>query len=151
EYAKQLRIFERMPESLLNGLLGVNVYEVPPNVRNVIAAVALGFVVIATWRLVRARRTPDVPRGALVLAGFALASFIPTMGIFYIEPPLMNGRFLYQPLLGAIGLLMLGFTVARRRHLFALAAPAALAVVFALAGQLNLNAFVGADVQVRAI
>jgi hypothetical protein len=152
EYARALRVFERMPESLVNGLLGVNAIETPPKVRVAFGIAALAFAAYAVFRLIVAFRERNVARAAAVFATLAAASFIPTMGIFYIEPSLMNGRFLYQPLLGVVGLLLLGFTSeARARPLIALAAPASLAIVYALAGQINLRAFAGADAQIRAV
>lgn len=152
EYAKQFRVFERMPQSLLDGFWAVNSLEVPDRARQAFGLAFLAFLAFALWRLARSLSEPGVRRAALVFAVFALASFLPTMFIFQIQPMLTHGRFLYQPIAGVLGLLLAGFASERPgRKLAAFAAPAALVVLFALAQQLNLRAWFGADAQIRTI
>lgn len=152
EYAKHFRVFERMPQSLLDGFWAVNSLEVPGRARLAFGIAFLAFLAFFLWRLVRSLPEPGVRRAALVFGAFALASFLPTMFIFQVEPTLTHGRFLYQPLAGVLGLLLAGFACERAgRKLAAFAAPAALVVLFALAQQLNLRAWFGADAQIRTI
>jgi hypothetical protein len=152
EYAAEFRVYERLPRSLLDGFWSVNPTEVPGLGRLAFGLAWLALLVIAIVRLVPALRHGEVRRAALAFATLAVASFLPTLPVFYVEPTLLNGRFLYQPLLGVLGLLMLGFSSPPgRRPLLSLAPAAAAAVLFALALELNLRAYAGADGQIRAI
>jgi hypothetical protein len=152
EYAAEFHVFERLPTSLVDAFWSVNAAEVPRAPRVAFGLAWLAFLAVALARLLPALRARPTRVAAVAFLALAVASFLPTLPVFFVEPTLLNGRFLYQPLLGVLGLLMAGFaSPPGSRPLAGLVPPAALALLFTVALQLNLRAYHGADAQIRAI
>ncbi len=152
-YAASRHVFERLPQSLINGFWAVNPSEASRSVRISLGIAWLVLLLpLPLLRLARGVVRGEARAAAAVLATFAVASFLPTLYIFYVDPGLTNGRFLYQPIAGLVGLVMCGFALpARPRSSLDLSVPAAAAVLFAVAGQINQHAYDGAHRQIQAV
>jgi hypothetical protein len=148
EYARSRRTFERLPESLWNGLVGCNAAEAPAAFRTAVAGAIAALVGLALLALWRARRDPDARRVAVFGVAFAAASLGPMLPVFYCEPWLAGARFLYQPFLGVAAALAAGMFAATSRRPYGATTAVA---VFAVAGAANLPAYRGADLQIAAV
>ncbi len=151
-YAAHNRTLERLPASLWYGLVAVNREEIPPPLSGMLAA-ALATLALALpgLRLFRRLREPGDRRPAILLGAFAALSFLPTLPIFFVLPGLTNGRFLYQPLAALIGLLVLTAAGGRRPSAGLVPVLALLIATASFTTALNLNAWAGADLQIRTV
>jgi hypothetical protein len=149
EYARTRRTFERLPQSLLDGLRGVNPHLVGDLVRTALGvafALAAVAALAAIARSFRDRRT----RALLVFGlGFAALTLAPMTPIFYCDPWLAGARFLHAPILGIVVAALSGLHGDGRKPRASLAVAAAIAAVFAFALASNLKAYRNADVQIR--
>ena len=153
EYARTRGTYERFPESLWNGLVGVNPYEASSAFRSA-AALLVGILLLAgVTALIRARKSSATLRTALFGVLFAAISLAPMLPIFYCEPWLAGARFLYQPLAGLSALMIAGaYGRANGDGILPRPWPAVAAVVlFAVVGAVNGEAYRGADRQIRGL
>ena len=96
EYARNLRVFERLPDSLRHCLLPVNAAVFPDWAR-----LALQGAMIAGYGLALLRAATLIGSGivrvVVPMAMFLVTSFVPTLMIYWVDENLFNGRFFYQP------------------------------------------------------
>lgn len=153
EYAARHRTFERLPESLGNGLLGANPYEAPQPFRVALGAILVAAAAAGLWAACRGLRDGRVRAAFVFGLGFAAVSLAPMLPIFYCEPWLAGARFLYQPIAGlAVAAVAGAFrAVEAPRRPPTLAPAAAVVVAAAVAGAVGLSAYRGADRQIRAV
>ncbi len=150
EYMRKFEVIERLPQSLMYGLVGANHGELTGDeltiaiVSTVVLALGCLLAILATWRASAVTR-------AVTLVGcvIAVASFLPTLPIFWISRELTNGRFLYQPLLGVVVVATAGLDGKHSRWVLLcmlIALP-----MFAVTGHGNRRAYIEADKQERAV
>ena len=98
EYAQDLRVFERMWDSVRHSFVPVNAGVFNDGWRAVLSTgiiVAYGLAVLRGIWL--AGRSPVFRRVLVVATAFGVFSFFPTLLAFWVDERLFNGRFFYQP------------------------------------------------------